>query len=61
MEFCIFGGHLGGDLEFCTFARATELKKWVFTDIMLHNDMLIYGDTENCNKTLPSLGLSPPL
>jgi len=27
------------------------------TDIMLHNDMLIYGDTENCNKTLPSLGL----
>jgi len=44
-------------MNFCTFARATELKKWVFRNYRhyAYNDMLIYGDTENCNKTLPSL------
>ena len=60
MEFCIFGGHLGGHLDFFVLLPGLRnLRKGFLetTDIRLHNDMLIYGDTENCNKTLPSLGL----
>jgi len=60
-------------MVFCIFWRTSWWPSWIFVllpglrnlrngfletaDIMLHNDMLVYGDTENCNKTLLSLGL----